>query len=217
MPPAAVLLDLYDTLVNGDWYRWRTELAAMTGCREDDLGRAYHETRFDRNTGRLGSASGEVRALLRAAGLDPTDNLVRRVADAETAFGRTVRLYDDALPTVRELRTRGHALALVSNCSHATRGIVDDLGFDQLFDTVVLSFELGVRKPDAGIYQAALAALDTAPADALFVDDQTAYCDGARALGIETRLIVRSDARPAEGFASSTNGHAVIENLTALL
>jgi putative hydrolase of the HAD superfamily len=217
MPPDAVLLDLYDTLVNGDWYRWRTELAAMTGCSEDDLGRAYHETRLDRNTGKLGSAAGEVRALLRAAGLDPTDDLVRRVAEAETAFGKTVRPYDDALPTIRELRARGYSLALVSNCSHATRGIVDDLGFDELFDAVVLSFELGVRKPDAGIYRAALTALETAPADALFVDDQTAYCDGARALGIETRLIVRSDARPAEGFASSTNGHAVIENLTALL
>jgi putative hydrolase of the HAD superfamily len=217
MPPAAVLLDLYDTLVNGDWPAWGTQLASITGLSTDDVYRAYHETRLDRNTGRFDSAAGEVRALLGAAGLDPSEDLVRDVVEAEAAFGLSVRPYADALPTVRELRARGHALALVSNCSHATRAIVDRLGFAELFDTIVLSFELGVRKPDAGIYRQALTALGTDPASALFVDDQTPYCDGARALGIDTRLIVRPSATPAEGFAPSTNGHAVIEDLTALL
>jgi len=49
------------------------------------------------------------------------------------------------------------------------------------------------------------------------VDDQADYCDGARALGIDTRLIIRPDAHPPEGFAASTNGHRVIPDLTALL
>ena len=82
---------------------------------------------------------------------------------------------------------------------------------------MLLSFEVGVRKPEPGIYLAALTALDADPADAVFVDDQTEYCDGARALGIDTRLIVRDGAEPAEGFAPSTNGHTVITDLTALL
>jgi FMN phosphatase YigB (HAD superfamily) len=51
----------------------------------------------------------------------------------------------------------------------------------------------------------------------VFVDDQTAYCDGARALGIDTRLIQRPTATPFEGFAPSTNGHAVITGLAELL
>ena len=107
--------------------------------------------------------------------------------------------------------------ALVSNCSNATRPIVEQLGLPALFDAVILSFEIGVRKPEPGIYRAALDAIETAPADAVFVDDQTSYCDGARALGIDTRLIVRDGAQPADGFAPSTNGHTVITDLTALL
>ena len=194
MPPRAVLLDLYDTLVDGDWHGWRTQLSTLTGIDEDALAMAYHVTREERNTGAYPTADDSMRALLVAAGLEaPPDALVRTVVKAEEDFGGSVRLYDDSLPTVATLRERGIRTALV------------------------LSFEIGVRKPEPGIYETALRAIEADPAHAIFVDDQTAYCDGARALGIDTRLIVRDGAAPAEGFAASTNGHTVITDLTSLL
>ena len=52
---------------------------------------------------------------------------------------------------------------------------------------------------------------------AVFVDDQARYCDGAAALGIGTRLIVRPSSNPVEGIAADTNGHAVIRDLHQLL
>ncbi len=219
MPARAVLLDLYDTLVYSDWEGWRRDLAELSGVEPDALSLAYHTTRLPRNVGAYTTPDDEMRALLEAAGIaDPQPELVRRLADAERAFGRDrVRLYDDSLTTVAALRARGVRTALVSNCSHGTRPIVERLGLVDAFDAVVLSFELGTRKPDAAIYLEALRVLDVEPADAVFVDDQTAYCDGARALGIDTRLIIRADTMPAEGFADSTNGHTVIADLTALL
>jgi putative hydrolase of the HAD superfamily len=217
MPPRAVLLDLYDTLAHGDWWTWTAELAAITGRTPEDIARGFHATRMERNTGVYASAEDSLRHVLAAAGVsEPDDDMLERAIAAEEAFDERVALYDDVLPTIAALREGGSRLALVSNCSNTTRGIVDRLGFDQLFDTVVLSFELGVRKPDAGIYQAALAGIGAEPAEALFVDDQTAYCDGARALGIETRLIMRPTADPAEGFAEP-NGHRVIASLIDLL
>ena len=69
MPPRAVLLDLYDTLVDGDWRGWRTELSTLTGIDEDTLGMAYHLTREERNTGAYPTSEDSVRALLGAAGL----------------------------------------------------------------------------------------------------------------------------------------------------
>jgi len=218
MTERAILLDLYDTLVDGDWHGWRTTLSTLTGIDEDTLAMAYHVTRLERNTGAYPTADDSMRGLLMAAGLAaPTDELVRTAVEAEEDFGAFVRLYDDSLPTVAALRERGIRTALVSNCSHATRPIVEQLGLPELFDAVVLSFELGVRKPEPGIYEAALRAIEADPAEAIFVDDQAAYCDGARALGIGTRLIVREGARPADGFAPSTNGHTVIADLSALL
>ena len=61
-----------------------------------------------------------------------------------------------------------------------------------------MSFEVGARKPQPAIYRAALEAVGSEAADAIFVDDQADYCDGARALGDDTRLIVRPDAHPPE-------------------
>ncbi len=216
--PAAYLLDLYDTLVFGEWAAWRAELAAVTGLTEDALAVAYQRTRPERNEGAFESPEADVGALLEAGGmLEPETTLVQRVIQAEASSGDRITLYDDALPTLAALRSRGARTSLVSNCSRGTREIVERLGIADAVDAMILSCEIGTRKPDATIYRNALDAIGAAPHDAVFVDDQTAYCDGARALGIDTRLIVRPTAAPAEGFAPTTNGHTVIAGLAELL
>jgi FMN phosphatase YigB (HAD superfamily) len=211
----AYLLDLYDTLAHGDWRSWRDELASITGLSQDEIGSAYERTRAARNRGEFESPTGDVAAILDAAGLDA--DLADRVLKAETAFGDRIALYDDVLPTLARMRDAGHPTVIVSNCSWGTRPTVERLGLDRACDAVVLSCEVGAHKPEAAIYQTALDALDVAPEDAVFVDDQTPYCDGARALGIDTRLIQRPTATPFEGFAPTTNGHAVITGLAELL
>jgi putative hydrolase of the HAD superfamily len=215
--PDAYLLDLYDTLAHGDWYTWTAELATMAGATERQLAEGFHRTQMERNTGAYASPEEALRGVLAAAGApEPDDAAIERMLKAEAAFDDSIELHEDAVPTIRALRERGAKLALVSNCSNTTRGIVDRLRFDDLFDAVILSFEVKVRKPDAGIYQAALDAIDTKPADAVFVDDQTEYCDGARALGIDTRLIIREAWAPIEEF-TETNGHTPIASLAELL
>src|SRR3954447_11085654 len=213
--PTAYLLDLYDTLAYGDWATWRDELASITGLSQDAIGDAYERTRAARNRGEFESSAGDIGAILDAAGLDAA--LADRVLQAEAAFGDRIALFDDVLPTLAELRERGHPTVIVSNCSWGTRPTIERLGLDRACDAVVLSCEVGVHKPDPGIYQKALAALKVAAAAAVFVNDQTAYCDGAHALGIGTRLIQRPTATPFEGFAPSTNGHRVIHSLAELL
>ncbi|MBL8158874.1 HAD-IA family hydrolase [Candidatus Saccharibacteria bacterium] len=53
-----------------------------------------------------------------------------------------------------------------------------------LFDDFVLSYQHGIRKPDAKIFQLAAQRLGVGPAECVFVDDVIAYCDGARSLGM---------------------------------
>jgi putative hydrolase of the HAD superfamily len=213
--PTAYLLDLYDTLAFGDWASWRDELASLTGLSQDEIGSAYERTRAARNRGEFESPAGDMKAILDAAGLDAS--LADHMLEAEAAFGDRIALFDDVLPTLARMRDGGHPTVIVSNCSWGTRPSVERLGLDRACDAVVLSCEVGVHKPEPGIYRTALDALDVAPDEAIFVDDQTAYCDGARALGIDTRLIQRPTASPFEGFAPSTNGHTVITGLAELL
>ena len=82
----------------------------------------------------------------------------------------------------------------------------------EAFDEVILSFEVGLRKPDSAIYREALRRVDVEPDRAVFVDDQQEYCDGAAAIGIPTYLIDRTGDATPDG-----NGHRVIRDLRALL
>ena len=218
MSVRVALIDLYETLVAGDWTRWRDLVGSRIGVGSAVLDRAFDETREARNTGAFGSEEEDWHAILVAAGVPPDPALIRDVILIQRDFTTTgVRLYDDSLPTIRELRSRGARTALVSNCSRDTRPVVDRLRLADEFDAVILSFEVGARKPDAAIYDAALTAIDATAPEGLFVDDQAVYCDGARALGMKTRLIRRPAASPREGFTPGTDGHLVIRDLTALL
>ncbi|OGD18138.1 MAG: hypothetical protein A2W03_05410 [Candidatus Aminicenantes bacterium RBG_16_63_16] len=53
-----------------------------------------------------------------------------------------------------------------------------------IFDDYVLSYELGVMKPDAEIYRVALEKAGAPPAECVFIDDMEENIEGAAALGI---------------------------------
>ena len=212
----AVLLDLYDTLAWTEWPSMRGELERRLGVSEADLLRAYVQTREARSLGTFESPAGDLRAVLEAAGVRVEDGTIRELVERIEAFLTDgVHLWDDAIPTLRELRARGLRTAIVSNCDHGTRDVVERLGLPEETDAVILSFEIGVAKPDPRIYRAALEALRVDPGDALFVDDQVAYCDGAAALGIGTVLLLRDEA--SRSARADTGGHRVIGDLGALL
>jgi putative hydrolase of the HAD superfamily len=217
--PAFVLLDLYDTFVDGDWRGLRDALADRLGVDAPVLDQAFASTRPTRNVGGYRDEEGDMAAVLEALGLEPDLEVVRDLATYEHELLRErIRLYPDSLEVTAALRERGIGTALVSNCSHSTRSVVERLRLEEAFDALILSFAVGARKPQPGIYEAALEALGVdAPSEAVFVDDQVRYCDGARALGIDTRLILRDGTEPSEGVSPETNGHIVIRDLTALL
>jgi putative hydrolase of the HAD superfamily len=54
---------------------------------------------------------------------------------------------------------------------------------DELFETVVNSCEVGVRKPDAEIFDLTAKLLDLAPEQCVLIDDLIGNCEGARAAG----------------------------------
>ncbi len=74
----------------------------------------------------------------------------------------------DMANVVRKVRRAGIKTALLSN-SWGNDYPRD--GWDELFDAVVISGEVGMRKPEPRIYHHALGLLDLDPGDVVFVDD----------------------------------------------
>lgn len=86
---------------------------------------------------------------------------------------------------VEELRDCGIKVGLLSNSWGNT---YPRARIDALFDPVVISGEVGLRKPHAAIYQHALERLGLPAGRVLFVDDAEPNIIGAQALGLRALL-----------------------------
>lgn len=216
-PYRTVLVDLYDTFAWSDWATWQRALSGELGVDHDEVGRAFDVTRPSRSVGANVDAAADLSAVLAEIGMEVAPERLEalRVLEREL-IQDALHPYEDSLPVLRELRARGVRTALVSNCSHNTRPSVDRLRLEDEFDAVILSFEVGARKPDPAIYLEALRRLGAGPQGAVFVDDQAEFCDGAAAVGLDTYLIARPNPS-LEGRGRHAGRHRTIEDLTALL
>ena len=127
--------------------------------------------------------------LIREAGWpwpELVDALYERQNSAEAWFP-----YPDAVETLRGAKERGLATALISNISFDVRPHLARAGLLDHLDAVVLSYEVGLIKPDPRIFALACEKLAADPARAVMVGDHPADSGGA-VLGVQTRFVTAS-------------------------
>jgi HAD superfamily hydrolase (TIGR01509 family) len=108
--------------------------------------------------------------------------------------------YADARCTLRTLREAGVRIAVVSNVGFDLRPIFAHHGLDELVSAYVLSYELGVIKPDPAIFLNACHQVDVDPAAALMVGDSPGSDAGAVTAGVRTLLLPASPAGSTQGL-----------------
>jgi HAD superfamily hydrolase (TIGR01509 family) len=205
----------YDTIAWTEWRVLAERLADRLGVDAATLLRAFEVTRQGRGTGKYGNVAGDLGAVAEVCGIVAHETVLSELAaDTVRFLQQTVHLYDDVLPVLRKLRSSGTRVAVISNCDHATRPVIDALGLEREVDSVVLSFEVACVKPDAQIFLEALERLQVAPRTSVFVDDQARYLDGAAALGIRTLRIARA---VSFGETSASGSHPVISDLMQIV
>ena len=100
---------------------------------------------------------------------------------------------------LRELRDRGYRLAMLTNnvreWEPRWRAM---LPVDELFEVVVDSAFVGMRKPDPAIYRLTCERLGVPAERCLFVDDVAVNCETARDLGMTAVLFRSSEQAIAE-------------------
>jgi putative hydrolase of the HAD superfamily len=106
------------------------------------------------------------------------------------------RAYPDAAPALTTGRDQGVTSVVVSNWDISLRDVLARVGLAPLLDAIVVSAEVGARKPAPVIFERALRLAAVSPGEAIHVGDSLVEdVDGARAAGIEPVLIAR-DGRP---------------------
>jgi putative hydrolase of the HAD superfamily len=99
---------------------------------------------------------------------------------------------DEAMQNaVRTARAAGIRTGLISNSWGTTR--YDRALLAELFDGIVISGEVGIRKPTPEIYVLGAQAIELEPSVCVFVDDLKFNLPPAQALGMATVLHVDSD------------------------
>ena len=92
---------------------------------------------------------------------------------------------------LRRIKEEGLAQACLTNNVAGTEAVRPDVAEVMgLFDAVLESSKLGVRKPDPAFYDLALETVGVAPTEAVFLDDLGINLKPARALGIRTIKVV---------------------------
>jgi glucose-1-phosphatase len=76
-------------------------------------------------------------------------------------------------------------VGLISNAWSGLRPYIVSRKFEDVFDDMVISAEVGVMKPDARIFQMALERLGVTASESVFVDDFPENVEGARAVGMQ--------------------------------
>jgi epoxide hydrolase-like predicted phosphatase len=129
------------------------------------------------------------------------ERLVRTDGGQVLADGLLTRMLAASRPDpvmyqlIRDLRGKGVRTALLSN-SWGPSGY-ERQDFPHLFDAVVISAEVGMRKPEPRIFYHAAELLDTSPDECVFVDDLETNVKAAAGLGM-TGVLHKDPASTAQ-------------------
>ncbi len=105
--------------------------------------------------------------------------------------------YPDTKPVLKDLKKRDLKLGMVSNATDLLRRVLDSLELTQYFEFIIISEEVGVRKPSKKIFQLAINEAGTSPNRTVYVGDKLAVdVQGAKRAGMNAVLIDRDDAFP---------------------
>jgi putative hydrolase of the HAD superfamily len=107
-------------------------------------------------------------------------------------------LFQDSLNFLRTLKKDGYKLALVSNAAsdQAIREALNRLGIARFFDAIIISSQVGLRKPSSAVFMKALKALNVKPGEAVFIGDSMKDdITGAKKISMKTILLSRRSAR----------------------
>jgi putative hydrolase of the HAD superfamily len=185
-PIEAVLFDFSGVVTSSPWPALtasaRGDLQLLVGPYHEDTDHPWHQLERGEITLEQWLVAVQQAAMEAGTELDLTP--MQTLLD-------TLTVYPQVVSHIEGLRAEGYRTALVTNNvregSSAWRAMI---AVDELFDAVVDSSDVGMRKPNPAIFLHTLDLLGgVAPERAVFLDDVEGNLAGARRAGLHTILV----------------------------
>lgn len=122
---------------------------------------------------------------------DPGGELAAAMYERFTRY-ESYRLFDDAVPTLEGIRSRGVTVGLISNFEGWLEGMLIEMEVSHLFDVMIISGKEGIEKPDPRIFEMALERTGHLASESMYVGDHPKIdVEGAEAVGMRGVLVDR--------------------------
>ncbi|MCY4528336.1 MAG: HAD family hydrolase [Chloroflexi bacterium] len=196
----AIFFDLYGTLVDDLRYprrqelkyrRWKSKAAAILRVPVDDFTRVWSETVPHQSVGKIAGGHAPYEFICDTLDIDVAEDELKHAAEVGLEYVRyALKPREGTDETLGRLRDAGIKVGLISNCLGDTSELWPSTRFAQLFDASILSFDVGLVKPDPRIYHLACERLEVDPRDCLFIGDGgSGELTGASKVGMDVVLI----------------------------
>lgn len=157
-------------------------LRLVFGPYDQDTDHPWH--RVERGEIALEAAAEQIKALAAEAGMDLD------LREMFGALGGADGARTDVVEIALDIRRRGFRTALITNnIAEFSDGWRAMIPVEEIFEVVVDSSAIGIRKPDPRIYELTLEQLGVDAEASVFLDDAAGNIEAARAVGMQAILV----------------------------
>ena len=189
----AVIFDMYETLITH--YQcplyFGAQMATDARIPVERFQLLWHQTDYDRTVGNM--TFEEVVELILRQNQCYSEELLRKIINKrkQTKEECFKHLHPEMISMLSQLKEKGLMIGVISNCFSEEADAIRRSILFPYFDAVYLSYEQGVRKPDAEIYQRCMDGFSLKPEECLYIGDGGSHeLEAARELGMQTAQAV---------------------------
>jgi len=184
----AVFVDFGGVIMRTEDKGPRSRQAVRLGMTYRDLEKIFFESESSRRAS-IGEIPEEAHWQAVAGALGVSRPEAGRIIDEFFSGDRADATLLDFLHSLRPERKVG----LISNAWSGLRAFITGQKFEDVFDEMIISAEVGLMKPERRIYSLALGKLGVQPAEAVFLDDVLVNVEAARSLGMSAIHFIQPD------------------------
>ena len=184
----AVIFDMFETLIThfeSPLYMGK-QITEDIGISESKFREVWNTTDDDRTLGKrtLEDVIEEVLRINNCYSEELFDKIItkRRQSKVE-CFNH---IHSEILPLFNTLKESKIKIGLITNCYFEERDVIKDSIFWNYFDSVCMSCELGMKKPEVEIFHKCMKDLEVIPEECLYIGDGGSFeLETAQSLGMK--------------------------------